>query len=168
MRRVDEPIIALTLGWANRCDTARHVSGARPVPDALLEAGELPPAVAPADCIQLRVEGTDAGSLVRGSLLLLEREGASGWKRVHMLVPGRSASAAPPWKSYGTSKKVGVTLVGYRGTAPLYVRLPPVAPGDYRLRLDLVHGNLDVGDIRARTATLYAPLRIVLPVDEKG
>jgi hypothetical protein len=44
---------------------------------------------------------------------------------------------------------------------PLYFVVPPVSAGDYRIRLDLIHSRTDVGDLRDRTATLYAPLRIV-------
>jgi hypothetical protein len=118
-------------------------------------------AASPGDCIQLRVEGTDAGSLVRGSLLALEREEGDGWQKSHTLIAGSSRETAPQWASYGLSNRFGVTLKGYRGTAPIHVRLPPVDPGDYRLRVDLVNGALDSGDVRARTATLYSPVRII-------
>jgi hypothetical protein len=118
-------------------------------------------AASPGDCIRLRVEGTDAGSMVRGSAIVLEHEGDKGWARVHLIISGSSPTAAPQWESYGPSGMFAVTMVGYRGTKPLCVRLPPVQSGDYRLRLDLLHGDQELGDVRAWTATLYAPLRVV-------
>jgi hypothetical protein len=87
----------------------------------------------------------------------------------YKLISGGTPADAPRWASYGLSDRAFVTLRGYRGTMPLYVRLPPlVAPGDYRLRVELVHGDLDIGDVRARTATLYSPLRVIPPTGGDG
>ena len=132
-------------------------------PTVYLELISSQRAASPGDCILLRVEGTDAGSMVRGGMLLLERDSLAGWEKVYILLTGRSPSAAPTWESYGTSGMFGVTMQAIPGTTPLYVRLPPVVPGDYRFRLDLVHGNHDIGDVQARTATLYSPLRVIPP-----
>jgi hypothetical protein len=54
-----------------------------------------------------------------------------------------------------------VTLEGYLGTAPVYFNVPPLPPGDYRIRLDLIYQNGGIGDMQARTATLYAALRVL-------
>ena len=124
-------------------------------------------AATPGDCIRLHVDGLDSGSMVRGSTLQLEHVVDQGWERVHLLLAGRSPDAAPRWESY-SSGTFGMTLPGYRGTTPSYVRLPPVGPGDYRFRLDLVHRNHDLGGVRARTATLYSPLRVLSPNGQDG
>ena len=55
-----------------------------------------------------------------------------------------------------------MTLEGYRGTMPICFEVPPIPESEYRIRLDLTHSHEGIGDIRARTATLYAFL-LVLP-----
>jgi hypothetical protein len=46
---------------------------------------------------------------------------------------------------------------------PMQASYPASEAGtrDDRLRVDLVQRNHDIGAVRARTATLYAPLRVV-------
>jgi hypothetical protein len=55
------------------------------------------------------------------------------------------------------------TLEGIPATEPVYFDVPSVPPGDYRLRRDLLVTAL--GDrsssLIERTATLYAPLRVL-------
>lgn len=102
--------------------------------------------------------------MVRAGTQLLKHEGAEGWERVHLLVGGCSSATAPRWEPYGTSSMFAVAMTSIPGPTPLYVRLPPVAPGEYRLRLDLVHRNHELGEVRVRTATLYAPVRVI-PLD---
>jgi hypothetical protein len=150
------------------CDTARMYEETGQFPTVYLKLVSSHRAASPGDCIRLRVDGTDAGSMVRGGMLQLERDSLVGWEKVYTLLSGRSPSAAPTWESYGASGRFGVTLIGVNGAAPLYVHVPPVAPGDYRFRLGLTHSNHEIGDIKARTVTLYAPLRVILPDGREG
>lgn len=161
MRRCEPADLRAHGGLGNKCDTARMFQELGRFPTVYLKLVSSHRAASPGDCIRLRAEGTDAGSMVRGGTLLLEYEGAEGWQKVNVLLTGRSPSEAPKWESYGTSGMFAVTLEAIPGPTPLYVRLPPVEPGEYRLRLDLVHRNHDIGDVQARTATLYSPLRVV-------
>jgi hypothetical protein len=114
--------------------------------------------------LSLRVEGMDAASLIRGKVLVFEVEGKEGWQYVGSVVGGRAGDGPSPWIPAGGGGAF-VTLEGYPGTMPLDFDVPPVPPGDYRVRLDLIHPDAEIGDIRQRTATLYAPLRVLGPSD---
>ena len=116
----------------------------------------------PGDQISFRVDGTDAGSLTRGKVLHVEQERDGDWRYVGAVVAARSADLGSQWIPAG-SGSFAVTLEGYRATSPLYFEVPPLDPGEYRIRLDAVlTGDTDV-DVRDRTATFYAPLRVLPP-----
>jgi hypothetical protein len=114
----------------------------------------------PGDRLSLRVEGTDADSFGRGKVLSIEEQRGDEWLPVGLVVGARSREGRSRWVPPDAGP-LAVTLEGYRATRPLYFVVPPVPAGDYRIRLDLIHSRGEVGDLRDRTATLYAPLRIL-------
>ena len=54
-----------------------------------------------------------------------------------------------------------MSLEGYAADTDTYFDAPPLPPGKYRVRLDATHPDGAPGDLRHRTATLYAALRII-------
>jgi hypothetical protein len=119
-------------------------------------------AAAPGEHISLRVDGTDAASLVRGKVLHIEQQREDGWQGVGVIIGARSSGVPSKWIPAG-SPPFAVTLEGYRADSPLYFDAPPLDPGDYRIRLDATHPAGSIGDLRQRTATLYATLRLLPP-----
>ena len=119
-------------------------------------------ACVPGARVSLRVEGTDAGSLTRGKVVWFEREHGGEWDLVGTVVGvgPRSPDMLSRFIPSGGRQFV-VTLEGYPATMPLEFNAPSIAAGDYRLRMDMVHSRGAIGDLRERTATLYAPLRIL-------
>ena len=168
-----------------RCDTERQASESGPAGPpytrcqrdtrgVVSEPGLFPtlylrvllsqPAARPGDRRSLRVEGTDAGSLIRGKVLSFEQERDGDWHSVGLVVGSRSSDAPSRWSPHG-SAPFAVTLEGYRATMPLHFDVPPILSGDYRIRLDATHPSGD-GNLRQRTATLYAPLRILRSTED--
>ena len=98
----------------------------------------------PGERTPLRVEGTDAGAALARGPLELEREHEGRWSAVsaHVRV---------------------TTLEGIPATEAVYFDVPPVPPGDYRVRRDLVvTPRADRSSLHLEnTATLYAPLRVL-------
>jgi hypothetical protein len=117
-------------------------------------------AARPGERVSLRVEGTDAASLTRGKIVRFEQERQSIWQPAGTVVVSRTPDQPSRWLRPGET--VAVTL-GYSATTPLYFDVPPIPAGDYRLRLDAIHGRGAAGDLRHRTATLYAFLRVLEP-----
>jgi hypothetical protein len=117
-------------------------------------------AAAPGERLCLRVEGTDAASLTRGKAITFERQAADEWEYLGTVLGARSRNGSSSWTPKGSG--AFMTLEGYRGTMPLFFDVPPVQHGEYRIRLDLTHSSHGIGDVQARTATLYAFL-LVLP-----
>jgi hypothetical protein len=117
-------------------------------------------AAQPGDRISLRVDGTDSDSLVRGKMLRFEQERDGDWLGVGSVAAAPSVDTPSRWIPPG-STPFAVTLEGYSAAAPMYFDVPPLPPGDYRIRLDATHASADVGNLRERTATLYAQLRIL-------
>jgi hypothetical protein len=117
-------------------------------------------AAAPGTRVSLRVDGTDAGSLIRGKVLIFDREEGDDWHALGMIIGARSADFPSHWVPVG-SAPMAVTLEGYRGTMPLFFDVPPIPAGDCRIRLDLTHSSEAVGNVRQRTTTLYAWLRVL-------
>jgi len=122
-------------------------------------------AAKPGDHLSIRIDGTDAGSLTRGKVIQVDRRVHRGWERVGMVIGARKARVPSRWITAESPPTV-ITLEGYPATAPLYFDAPPIAPGDYRIRLDATHGNAEIGDLRARTATLYTELRMLALNDD--
>jgi hypothetical protein len=53
-------------------------------------------------------------------------------------------------------------MEGYFATTPMHFEVPPIPPGEYRIRIDATARSADDGlDLRRRTATLYAQFRVV-------
>jgi len=119
--------------------------------------------VRPGDHASVRVEGTDVGSMIRGKIIRLETERDGEWKLAGSVHVSRTPDAASLWMPVDAQRRYVVTAEGYRGSSPMYFTVPPLAPGDYRLRFDMIHYNGDLGDVRHRTASLEAPLRILPP-----
>lgn len=119
-------------------------------------------AAAPGDRVSLRVEGTDAGSLIRGKSLGFEQERDGDWHYVDTMIAAQSAEQPSRWIPPGSGSFV-VTAEGYSATSPLYFAVPPLEPGDYRVRLDATHANHEIGDLQRRTATFYVPLHVMAP-----
>jgi hypothetical protein len=119
-------------------------------------------ACTPRTPVSLRVEGTDAGSLTRGKLVQVERDDDGAWRVVGTVVCAgpRSPNSLSRFLP-NEGPPFAVTLEGYPGTMPMQFDVPSIPAGDYRLRVDLIHSNGALGDLRHRTATLYAPLRIL-------
>jgi hypothetical protein len=119
-------------------------------------------AAAQGDLVTARVEGTDAGSMIRGKILWFERIDGRGSNLLGLILGTRDAEGHSRWVPVGTGPLV-VTMEGYVGTMPLHFDVPPVPDGDYRVRLDLVHQRTEIGAVQQRTATLYAPIRVLQP-----
>jgi hypothetical protein len=117
-------------------------------------------AAAPGTRLSLRVDGTDAESLTRGKVLILDREDGDDWHALGMIVGARSADHPSLWVPVG-SGRMAVTREGYRGTMRRFFDVPPIPAGDCRIRLDLTHSSEAIGNLRQRTATLYAWLRVL-------
>jgi hypothetical protein len=120
-------------------------------------------AASPGSKFSLRAEGIDLGSFIGGKVLTVDREEGGEWTYVGMLIGSRSADAGSTWMPKESTARFAVTMEGYRGDQRMYFRAPFVKPGDYRLRFDLIHSNLDIGGVQARRATLYAYLRVLPP-----
>jgi hypothetical protein len=101
----------------------------------------------------VRVEGTDAGSMIRGKILGFDEQRDGTWQHVGYLVGGSR------WNPAGEGGVFAVTLEGNQATRPLSFTVPPVSTGDYRVRLDLVRSG--EGPLAERTATLYGFLRVL-------
>jgi hypothetical protein len=110
-------------------------------------------AAEPGETVSLRVEGTDAAAMIRGKVLVFDREQDGAWQYVGCNV------AASQWHPSGEAGMFAVTLEGYGGTQPMSFHVPPVPPGDYRIRLDLTRSG--DGPVRERTATLFGFLRVL-------
>jgi hypothetical protein len=108
--------------------------------------------------LMLRAEGTDAASMDRGKLISVEREKDGSWEFIGTLIGSSHRDGRSRWIAASSPGAFAVSMEAYRGDSPLYVDVPPLPPGDYRFRLDLMR----TGDesIRDRTATLYAPFRV--------
>ena len=98
----------------------------------------------------------------RGKLVWVEREHGNEWDLVGTVVGvgPRSPDMLSRFIPSG-GRPFAVTLEGYPATMPLEFNAPSIPAGDYRLRMDMVHSRGAIGDLRERTATLYAPLRIL-------
>jgi len=118
----------------------------------------------PGDRVSLRVEGTDAASFGARTVLLVEQPQADYWRAVGRIMSSGSRDGRAQWLPLETETgPLGVTLAEHPATTPLYFDVPPIPPGEYRVRLDLIHSRAELGDPRDRTATLYAPLRVLAP-----
>lgn len=119
-------------------------------------------AAAPGACLSLHVEGTDSQTLMRGHFIHLQQQQGDGGSAVHTLIGGPSADDSSERAGRRRDRPLGDTITRRPGTDPLYVRVPEVEPGDYRLRLDLMNGSSELqASSDARRATLYAPLRVL-------
>jgi hypothetical protein len=106
------------------------------------------------DRLLLATEVRSQATVVRGKVLGVEELRDGGWRSVGVLVAGPDASHWVP----GESARVTVTMEGYPLSVPMHIDVPPLAPGLYRLRLDVI--AIEDSELRQRTATLYAPLTI--------
>jgi hypothetical protein len=115
----------------------------------------------PGDPLVLTIEGADVTSLTRGKLVYIEVQRDGEWLPVGTVIV-RTAPGPSTWKPAG-SPPFRITMEGYTGPTPMHFEVPPIPPGDYRVRIDATAGDADVEeDLRHRTATLYATL-CVLP-----
>jgi hypothetical protein len=110
-------------------------------------------AAAPGETVSVRVEGTDAGAMIRGKILRLDEQRDGTWQHVGYVV------GASRWHPAGEGGVFAITLEGCQATLPLSFTVPPVSPADYRVRLDLVRSG--EGPLADRTATLYGFFRVL-------
>jgi hypothetical protein len=108
---------------------------------------------APGETVSVRVEGTDAGSMIRGKVLEFDHRRDGNWRHVGWMI------GATLWHPASEAGWFAMSLEGYPGTMPLSFQVPRVPAGEYRVRLDLVR----TGDepVAERTATLYGFLRVL-------
>jgi hypothetical protein len=110
-------------------------------------------AALPGETVSVRVEGTDAAAMIRGKVLDFDEQRGGRWQRVGwMICPTR-------WRPVGEEGAFAVSLEGYRATMPLSFQVPPISPGEYRVRLDIARGGEE--PVAERTATLYGFIRVL-------
>jgi len=109
-------------------------------------------AAAPGKSVSLRVEGTDAGSMIRGKVLGFDEQRDGDWRHVGWMIGSH-------WWPAGEAGWFAMTLEGYQGNAPLSFEVPPVSPGEYRIRVDLARSGDE--PVAERTATMYGYLRVL-------
>lgn len=110
---------------------------------------------APGDRLTLTTELRSGARVARGKVIGVEERRAGEWRSVGVVIVALESSRWVP----GENPRVRVTAEGYLLSVPMHFDVPLLAPGQYRLRLDVV--AIEDAELRDRTATLYAPLRVV-------
>jgi hypothetical protein len=132
--------------------------GLFPTTDLRLVASQR--AAPPGEVVSIRIDGTDAGSLVRGKVVTIERNIDGGWEFTGAVIVGRTPDERSTWKPAG-SPPYAVTAEGYLAAQPMYFDVPPIEPGDYRIRIDAAMPSHPAPSLRDRTATLYTSLLVL-------
>jgi hypothetical protein len=110
-------------------------------------------AAAPGETVSARVEGIDAGAMIRGTVLEFDEERDGDWRHVGWMI------GPSHWHPVGKEGWFAMSMQGYQGTTPLSFQVPRISPGEYRIRLDLARSGEE--PVAERTATMYGYLRVL-------
>lgn len=119
--------------------------------------------VRPGDPLVLTIEGPDVESLTRGKLITIEAEHDPDWEYVGAVIV-QTALGPGGWRPPGS--RIAMTMEGYFATTPMHFEVPPIPPGNYRIRVDAIARTNEDDDLRQRTATLYAQLRVLPSLED--
>lgn len=125
-------------------------------------------AAEPGERLSIEIDGTDIESFIRGKELWIDQERAKEWQYVGTVTAAQFRDAPSFWLP-AAATPLPVTLEGHQATKPQYFDVPPLDPGNYRLRVDLLYGNSGTADqtidlarpLRLQTATLYSELQVL-------
>jgi hypothetical protein len=111
------------------------------------------------DLVTVSLAGQGGGGLLGGVLSTLEVKRNGRWRTIYTLFSPHQVGAAPTFLRADDPGLYSAVAIGIYG--PVTIKVPPVDPGDYRMRRDFVADGSTTVAIADRTVTLYALLHVI-------